>query len=268
MTADDASVSALDRLFQSMPPSDDEALRRLTVALRTHDPRAYAHGIRTAEYAVGFAHRLGLSGTALVELHLAAVFHDIGRLTLPPELREKDGPLTAEEYAAIQSHPRAAMHLLAPFSFLRGPALLIAHHHEHWDGSGYPYGLRRELIPYGSRILAVTDMFETLLSQERPDARRTPSLALRMLHSVAGSQLDPSLVPVFEAWVGEHLHLLRFELTGDEVATGQAVPPAHPGGSPRSSGLPPFPSRCGVALAETSCRPRHQQEAAKLWRSP
>jgi HD-GYP domain-containing protein (c-di-GMP phosphodiesterase class II) len=187
----------------------------LLQAFATARPGLLAHGDRTASYALLLGKTLGLSAVDLNHLHYAALLHDIGQLTLPSDVLEKDGPLTADEYELMQSHPRAGSQLLAPVSFLRIPALWIAHHHEHWDGSGYPFGLRGAFIPLGSRILAVTDTFDTLASRPAhgPDPDREPALTL--LRIVSGSQLDPEIVeafvhmapePLFERSNGALLH--------------------------------------------------------------
>ncbi|HET8580728.1 MAG TPA: HD domain-containing phosphohydrolase, partial [Nitrospiraceae bacterium] len=123
--------------------------------------------------------------------------HDIGKLTLPEEILWKDGPLTADEYALVQCHPRAGASLLEPIPFLRIPAILIAHHHERWDGTGYPYGIRGRFIPLGSRILAVADTFDALTSSLSYRQCLSPESATRLLRVVAGSQLDSDLVEVF-----------------------------------------------------------------------
>src|SRR5687767_8556530 len=147
-------------------PLDTESgiLRSLIGRMRDRDMEMLAHGDRTARFAVALGTALGLEGTALIELQHAGLLHDIGKLTVPDTLLRKKEPLTADEYVLVQSHPRAGARLLESFPVLHGPAILIAHHHEHWNGSGYPFGLRGEMIPLGSRILAVADAFDALTS--------------------------------------------------------------------------------------------------------
>lgn len=174
-----------------------EVVHALWLAVERMGAQVSSHGDRTANYAVALGTRVGLSGTDLLDLYFAALLHDLGRLTLPNEVSQKRGPLTGEEYALVQCHPRMGAELLEPIPFLRAPAVLIAHHHERWDGAGYPYGLRGPFIPLGSRILAVADTFDTLTS-ERPRSRsHDPDAAIRLLKIVASSQLDPELVDAF-----------------------------------------------------------------------
>ena len=161
------------------------------------EPRLKRHGLRTARYAVPLGHAAGFSPTELNDLCLASLLHDIGLLTVPQALLRKDGMLTVEEYALVQSHPRAGAELLEPIPFLRVPALWIAHHHERWDGFGYPYGLRGAVIPLGARILAVADTFDSLMCPHWNGRAHNTESALGLLQVLAGSQLDPDLVAVF-----------------------------------------------------------------------
>ncbi|MEW6245198.1 MAG: HD domain-containing phosphohydrolase [Nitrospirota bacterium] len=173
-------------------------IRRIVRRIESLLPHHGGHGERTACYALAFGEALGLSDDELLHLRFAALLHDIGLLTVPAGILSETRPLTGDEYAALQSHPRAAAELLEPIRFLRRAALLIAHHHERWDGFGYPYGLRGEFIPLGSRILAVADTFDALAAR-RPAAAKVfeHETALAQLQAVAGSQLDPDLVATF-----------------------------------------------------------------------
>lgn len=168
-------------------------LRRMAIQL----PHVPGHGHRTASYALPLGESVGLSSSDLTHLHYAALLHDIGQLTLPEEILNKNGPLSAEEYELFQCHPRAGAKLLQPISFLRVPAIWIAHHHERWDGWGYPYGLRGNFIPLGSRILAVADTFDAMTANSSYGWGQSWESAVRLLGTVAGSQLDPELVEVF-----------------------------------------------------------------------
>lgn len=193
-------LRALDHVrlpAQSLTDIRAARIRRLVRRIEDLLPHHKGHGERTAGYALALGEALGLSNAALGDLHFAALLHDIGLLTVPVDILSKAGPLTGDEYAAFQSHPRIGAELLEPIRCLREAALLIAHHHERWDGFGYPYGLRGEFIPLGSRILAVADAFDVLLAR---DARHNSSdlrWALRLLQVGSASQFDPKLLDVF-----------------------------------------------------------------------
>jgi len=130
---------------------------------------------------------------------------------LPPQLRGKLESLDPGSYVAIQNHPRLGANLLEPFTFLREASILIAHHHERWDGSGYPYGLRGEFIPLGARILAIADAFESIPVPDRTSSTR---IALRILRVASGTQFDPSVVETLTA------------IAAQRVSSNLGVPPA------------------------------------------
>jgi len=182
-----------------IPPATtslSNAIHNLVAVMDAKDSTLLEHGQRTARYALTLAHTIGVSSRDLLDLYYAAVLHDIGQVMLPDNLGKKRGPLTHEEYALMQCHPRDGARLLETIPALRRAAVLVAHHHEHWDGSGYPYGLRKTLIPLGSRMLAIADRFDALCSEKigRPIDER---LAMKLIRMLAGSQLDPMLVGMF-----------------------------------------------------------------------
>lgn len=167
-------------------------LRRLTRRIETLIPGHFGHGERTAHYARLLGAASSLTESQQIELHYAALLHDVGLLTLPGRLLDETAAHSLDDYALIQSHPREGAALLSPSRFLSEAARLIAHHHERWDGAGYPYGLRGAYIPLAARILAIADVFDSI-------AIRSSSLhrALRTLHASAGSQFDPILTATF-----------------------------------------------------------------------
>lgn len=194
------SILEITRLSQSLPASSSavgDVVQQLARLLSSHDPALLAHGKQTALCAFSLATTLDVGSEDLDHLYRAALLHDIGILTLPSHMTHKTGPLAADEYAAIQSHPREGAELLALIPALQPAAVIVAHHHERWDGCGYPYGLRGEYIPLGSRILAVADTFDALTSENEYQAAQDPAAVLRLLERLAGSHLDPDLVAGF-----------------------------------------------------------------------
>jgi HD-GYP domain-containing protein (c-di-GMP phosphodiesterase class II) len=155
------------------------ALSRL---IRQRDPDILAHGQRTVRYAALLGRAAGLSDADVTDLGYAALLH---------------GPLTSAEYALVQAHPRAGAELLDPIPFLRVASVWIAHHHERWDGTGYPYGIRGPYIPLASRVLAVADTFDAMTEGCAGHRTIDGDAALGLLKLVAGSQLDPDLVEIF-----------------------------------------------------------------------
>lgn len=152
------------------------------------------HGQETAVIAVRMGLAANLDDELLHQLKLAALLHDIGLLMLPPHLQTGREARDPDSYVAIQNHPRLGANLLEPFSFLRDATIMIAHHHERWDGSGYPYGLRGKFIPLGARILAVADAFEAIQVPHVHDRSLRDRIALRILRVASGTQFDPFVV--------------------------------------------------------------------------
>ncbi len=176
-------------------PSD--VLLALSRIIRLQDADVLAHGQRTVRYVTLLGNVAGLSDADVTDLGYAALLHDIGMLTLPLEIRHKRGPLAADEYALVQSHPRAGAELLEPIPCLSVASVWIAHHHERWDGTGYPYGVRGTYIPFASRILAIADTFDAMTSGRAGHRAMDVDSAFRLLRLIAGSQLDPDLVELF-----------------------------------------------------------------------
>ncbi len=197
-------LSALSDL-QLPPPSLETVrllqLQRLARRIETIIPGHFGHGERTAHYALLLAEPVGLTGEQRLNLHYAALLHDIGLLMMPDHLLGTATPHTLNDYALIQSHPREGAALLSQYAFLQDPARLIAHHHERWDGAGYPYGLRGDYIPGSARILAIADVFDSIAS-------RTNSWdsALRTLRVSAGSQFDPTFCAIFYDLIQNYDH--------------------------------------------------------------
>jgi HD-GYP domain-containing protein (c-di-GMP phosphodiesterase class II) len=171
-------------------------VRRVSKEIDRALPWQAGHGRRTAAIALMIGRAVALAPRELHDLKLASLLHDIGLLTVSPDLFANRRMLDCDAYAIIQSHPRIGALLLEPFSFFRHASILVAHHHERWDGSGYPYGLSGRLIPFGSRVLAIADAFDTIKVPGIPCSARRAPIALRIVQISAGSQFDPELVKV------------------------------------------------------------------------
>lgn len=173
-------------------------------------PWRAGHGRRTATISLLIGQAVGMTTGELHDLKLAAFLHDIGLLMLPHDLTFGVPTLDSESYITVQNHPRLGTSLLEPFFFLREPTVLIAHHHERWDGSGYPYGIRGRFIPLGSRILSIADAFDAICIPEVSNQVVRNKIALRILRVAAGSQFDPELVEAlrqFQESISSPMHV-------------------------------------------------------------
>ena len=167
-----------------------QAVEELDRALPAHA----GHGLRTAEMAVIIGNAFAMTDEALHDLKLASYLHDLGLLTLPHDVIEHTGLLDSEGYRIVQNHARVGASLLQPFPFLRTASVLIAHHHERWDGSGYPYGIRGPFIPLGARILTIADAYDAINVPGTSDPAVRHLIKLRILQVASGTQFDPDLV--------------------------------------------------------------------------
>jgi PAS domain S-box-containing protein len=155
------------------------------------------HTERVLDMGLKLARKVGLKGEDLLYFKWGVWLHDIGKLTIPEGLLKKEGPLTAEERSLLQRHPLYALEILEQIPFARKALKIPAAHHEHWDGSGYPRGLRGELIPLEARIFAIVDVWDTL-QQKRPYSAPWPrEKAIAHLREQSGKQFDPQLTELF-----------------------------------------------------------------------
>ena len=169
----------------------------LVTSIDGRDHYTRAHCESTAEYAVMLAQEIGLSPSAQRTLRLAALLHDVGKICVPDHILHKPGDLTADEFEVIKHHVSIAEDLIVDVPNAEEVRTIARHHHERFDGSGYPDGLRGEEIPFLARILALADAFSAI-SLNRPYRRGLPrEQAYAELQRVAGSQLDPGLVKSF-----------------------------------------------------------------------
>jgi PAS domain S-box-containing protein/putative nucleotidyltransferase with HDIG domain len=175
----------------------DETLLGWALALELRDEGTSGHSLRVADLTVRLAQALGVSEADLVHFRRGALLHDIGKMAIPDSILLKPGPLTPEERLVMQQHPVYAYEMLKPITYL-APALDIPHyHHETWDGSGYPAGLKEQAIPLAARIFAVVDVWDALIS-DRPYRRAWPKdKALSHIYQRAGISFDPQVIEAF-----------------------------------------------------------------------
>jgi diguanylate cyclase (GGDEF)-like protein/putative nucleotidyltransferase with HDIG domain len=173
-------------------------IEALSLAIEAKDHTTHDHLRRVQVYAVEIAKDLGLDDSQLNALRAAAMLHDIGKLAVPENILSKPGRLTPEEFDKMKIHPIVGSEILDRVEFPYPVVPIVRSHHEKWDGSGYPDGLKREAIPIGARILSAVDCFDALAS-ERPYRRAmSPEEAISNLSSEKGRSFDPRVVEVME----------------------------------------------------------------------
>jgi HD-GYP domain-containing protein (c-di-GMP phosphodiesterase class II) len=183
---------------RSGPGSPVKHLKRLAAALEARDPYTYGHARRVARHATAVAKRMGLPRAEVARIRTAASVHDVGKVEIPLEIVQKPGSLSDEEFAAVKRHSAAGAELVADLGDEK-LTRIVRHHHERFDGSGYPDGLAGERIPLGARIIAVADTFDAITSTRPYRPARPHKEALKLLSSEAGAQLDPDAVRAFRA---------------------------------------------------------------------
>ena len=174
-----------------------EFIGSLANALDARDAYTAGHSRRVSEYACTIGRGIGLSGPALEELRIGALLHDIGKIGISDSALQKPGKLTDEEWALIKQHPTIGRRILEGVSGLHPYLTIVELHHENWDGTGYPFGLRGEAVPLGARIVHVADAYDAMTSSRPYRRAMTREEALRIIHQNAGTQFDPAIVPIF-----------------------------------------------------------------------
>jgi HD-GYP domain-containing protein (c-di-GMP phosphodiesterase class II) len=177
------------------------------------------HNTRLGEWAVRIGRIVGMDEDALYQLEVAAIIHDLGKIGIPDSILKKPGKLTTEESATMQKHPEYGWSTLRLFDSLQQASLYVLHHHERLDGTGYPGHLKGDDIPVGSRIVAVIDAFDAMISSRSYRRALPRHEAMRRLREAGGTQFDPAIVNIF-------LPIAEKEVVSVFAATGTGGPVA------------------------------------------
>jgi len=183
------------RLYERLRENAFQTVHALVVTLEAKDTYTSGHSQRVADYAVNIGRQLHLSSGEMDVLRYAGQLHDIGKVGITEDILHKPGPLDADEWTVVKTHPLIGERIIQPLAFLEEVKDVVRNHHERWDGRGYPDGLSGEHTPVLTRILGVADAFDAMVSQ-RPYRLRpmTADEAVAELHHCKGTQFDPELI--------------------------------------------------------------------------
>jgi HD-GYP domain-containing protein (c-di-GMP phosphodiesterase class II) len=180
----------LDNLFLS-------SIRAIVETVDAKDPYTRGHSARVVDYSLLIGEAMDLGKERLKELEISAILHDVGKIGVPDKILGKPGKLTDEEYAFMKRHPEFGASIIQPIAQLQKLIPYILHHHERYDGKGYPSGLKGEGIPLMARIICIADSFDAITTDRPYRKKRSTKMAFEELERCSGTQFDPKLVPIF-----------------------------------------------------------------------
>lgn len=185
------------RALQDVAESHEGSLIALVAALDAREHDTELHSLRVRAYALRLGHEFGLDHEKTQILGQASLLHDVGKIGIPDGILLKPGPLDDEEWRVIRLHPEIGRRLLLSVPFLRDAAEIVYCHHERYDGSGYPRGLQGEQIPIESRIFAVVDVFDALVSDRPYHKKMSYEETKELIKQDSGKHFDPKIVEAF-----------------------------------------------------------------------
>lgn len=190
-------TAQLDRALDSLEDAYRSTLRALTAALETRDSETHGHSERVVTYSLRLGREYGLDNAEMKALEFGSLLHDIGKIGVPDSILRKPAKLTDEEWVRMREHPVHGQQILRGIEFLEGASFVVAQHHEKWDGTGYPLGLRSNQIDLCARIFSVADAFDAMTSDRVYRRGKSYEAASQELDEWAGRQFDPAVVEAF-----------------------------------------------------------------------
>lgn len=189
----------LQHAQEELRESYDATLIALSNALDLRDTETEGHSVRVAELAVRIAREMDMSDDSLEALWHGALLHDIGKIGIPDQILNKTSQLTSGEWEIMRQHPIWGAEIVSSIDFLSDAVVVVRHHHEAWDGTGYPDGLSGEDIPLIARIFMVADTYDAITSDRPYRPGRSPQVAWDIISHESGRRFDPDVVAAFQA---------------------------------------------------------------------
>jgi response regulator RpfG family c-di-GMP phosphodiesterase len=190
-------TAELNHALDSLENSYRTTLKALTASLETRDSETHGHSERVVSFSLRLGREMGLGREEMRALEFGSLLHDIGKIGVPDAILRKPAALNTTEWGKMRLHPLLGQQILRGIEFLEGASCVVAQHHEKWDGSGYPLGLRGTEIDLNARIFAVADAFDAITSDRVYRAGRPYEAAAAELDEFAGTQFDPQVVAAF-----------------------------------------------------------------------
>jgi putative nucleotidyltransferase with HDIG domain len=207
-------TAELHRSRQKLERISVATLEALVNALEAKDPYMRGHSARVADLSATIAAQLGMPDEEVEHVRVGGRLHDVGKIGTREAVLNKQGPLTPEEFEHVQQHVVIGSQILAPLPHLERIIAMVRSHHERWDGTGYPDGLRGEEIPIGARIIGAAEVYDALCSSRPYQEKLSPDQAVERIAELAGTVLDPKVFEALAAVVGRRRTLVFLDDTG------------------------------------------------------
>ena len=198
-----------ENLIKDLKELFSGTIKAIIEALDAKDSFTLGRSRRVTYYSLKMVEKLHIDKTEVGRIELAGLLHDIGMIGVAEDILNKSQKLTQDEYEEIKKHVAHSVRILEDIIQLCEVIEIIKYHHEHYDGNGYPYGLKGEEIPLGSRVIAVADAYDSMVSDRAYRAGLSPEVALKNIEERAGTQFDPAIVKLFKVVLPEALQEVK-----------------------------------------------------------
>lgn len=226
LSAVNARLQRSDELmFAQLKTAYKESLFVLANAIEMRDAYTHAHMKRLSDYARALAHKLEWDQTQMEALEFGAILHDIGKIYIPEAVLCKEGKLSDDEWDEMRKHPEVGARMIRDIPYLSSAVPMVLYHHERWDGTGYPEGLRGDKIPASARLLSVADAFDAMTSDRPYREALSAEVAYQEIIDGSGKQFDPGMVKALkQCWeVGDFQRILKGK--NGRRTNGKSKPP-------------------------------------------
>ena len=187
----------LSDTYEKLEQAYMESIQTVRYTVEAKDTYTRGHSDRVSEYSVLIGKKLGLNEEDIRRLRIGGLFHDIGKIGVPDSILQKNGKLSDDEYSEIKNHPTIGVHILSSASMFQDILPIVKHHHERYDGRGYPSQLKGEDIPYLARIAAVADAFDAMTSRRVYRDSLPIDVVITEIEKNKGTQFDPNIAEAF-----------------------------------------------------------------------